>query len=154
MSENSVTALWSTIAPALANHLWQSTLVALVAGVLALTLRKHHAQTRYWLWMAASLKFLFPFSLLVAVGRSLAWSPRATEAAESPLYSAVTEFAQPFATAAQLPQHAVASPIPFSGWTFHPPSLPVLYLYHFVSVVAFPTLRRKRQEVTMKPFEH
>ena len=111
MSEHSFTALWSTLAPALANHLWQSTLVALAAGALTLLLRKHQAQARYWLWMAASLKFLFPFSLLVGIGRYFGRPGHATVAPESPLYSAVVDITQPFAPAAPLPQHAAASPI-------------------------------------------
>lgn len=48
----------------LANHLWQSTLFAAAAGLLTLSLRKNRAQTRYWLWLAASVKFLIPFSPL------------------------------------------------------------------------------------------
>jgi TonB family protein len=63
------------ILTALGNHLWQSTLFAAMAGVLALILRKDHARVRYWVWLAASIKFLIPFSLLVAIGRRLAWSP-------------------------------------------------------------------------------
>jgi hypothetical protein len=42
----------------LANHLWQSTLCAAAAWLLALTLRKNRAAVRYWLWLAASVKFL------------------------------------------------------------------------------------------------
>ena len=53
---------------ALLNHLWQSTLVVGAAWLLVLALRKHHARVRYWVWMAASVKFLLPFSLLTAVG--------------------------------------------------------------------------------------
>ena len=49
----------------LANHLWQSTLFAAVASLLTLALRKNRAQTRYWLWLAATVKFLVPFSILV-----------------------------------------------------------------------------------------
>jgi hypothetical protein len=41
----------------LANHLWQSTLFAAVAGLLTLTLRKNRAQNRHWLWLAASVIF-------------------------------------------------------------------------------------------------
>jgi bla regulator protein blaR1 len=52
----------------LANHLWQSTLFAAVAGCLTLGLRRNRAHTRYWLWLTASVKFLIPFSLLVDVG--------------------------------------------------------------------------------------
>jgi hypothetical protein len=36
------------------NHLWQSTLFAIVAALLALGLRRHRAEVRYWLWLAAS----------------------------------------------------------------------------------------------------
>ena len=57
----------------LANHLWQSTLFAGVAAILALVLRKNRAQTRYLLWLSASVKFLVPFSLLVGVGSQFEW---------------------------------------------------------------------------------
>ena len=63
------------ILTALGNHLWQSTLFIAMAGFLALILRKCHARVRYWVWLAASIKFLIPFSLLVAMGSRLAWSP-------------------------------------------------------------------------------
>ena len=51
------------------DHLWQSTLVAAVIAVLALIFRNNSAGVRYWLWFAASLKFLVPFSLLAQIGR-------------------------------------------------------------------------------------
>jgi bla regulator protein blaR1 len=53
---------------ALANHLWQSTLFAAAAGLSTLAFKKNRARLRYWLWLAASLKFLIPFSVLIAVG--------------------------------------------------------------------------------------
>ncbi len=59
----SLSSIWTTLAPAVGNHLWQSTLFAVAAGLLTLALRKNHARARYWLWLAASLKFLVPFSL-------------------------------------------------------------------------------------------
>lgn len=65
---------WTAVAVALANHLWQSTAFAAVAVLLALALRNSHARARYWLWMAASLKFLAPFALLVAIGSQVQWS--------------------------------------------------------------------------------
>ena len=49
---------WAQFGSALGNHLWQSTVFAAVAALLTLLLRKNHARTRYWLWLAASLKFL------------------------------------------------------------------------------------------------
>jgi uncharacterized protein (TIGR03435 family) len=59
----------------LANHLWQSTLFAAAVALLSLALRGNRARTRYWLWLAASLKFLVPFSLLMTLGSGLAWRP-------------------------------------------------------------------------------
>jgi len=58
---------------AIANHLWQSTLFALAAGVLTFFLRKNSASVRHAVWLAASVKFLIPFSLLSAAGARLSW---------------------------------------------------------------------------------
>ena len=52
----------------LINHLWQSTMFAIIVAILTVALRKNQARTRYWLWLAASIKFLIPFSLLVDAG--------------------------------------------------------------------------------------
>jgi beta-lactamase regulating signal transducer with metallopeptidase domain len=51
---------------AILDHLWQSTLFTLCAGLLTLLLRNNGAQIRYWVWFAASVKFLIPLSLLTA----------------------------------------------------------------------------------------
>jgi uncharacterized protein (TIGR03435 family) len=56
---------------AVVNHLWQSTLVAGMAWLLASALRRNQARARYWVWMVASVKFLVPFSLLIAAGERL-----------------------------------------------------------------------------------
>jgi len=80
----------------LANHLWQSTLCAAVAWLLTLALRRNRAAVRYWLWLAASAKFLIPFSLLVSAGSQLGW--RAAPAVTGPqLSSVMEEIGQPFA---------------------------------------------------------
>jgi uncharacterized protein (TIGR03435 family) len=52
-------------------HLWQSTVFALLAAALAFALRNHRAAVRYSIWLAASLKFLLPFALLVSAGRQV-----------------------------------------------------------------------------------
>ncbi|MGH3183216.1 MAG: hypothetical protein ACRDOE_15140, partial [Streptosporangiaceae bacterium] len=65
----------------IAAHLWQSTWFALAAAALALALRRQRAQVRYALWLAASLKFLVPFELLVELGRRLSWVSSAPFAA-------------------------------------------------------------------------
>ncbi|MGD0496938.1 MAG: M56 family metallopeptidase [Bryobacteraceae bacterium] len=78
-----------------ANHLWQSTGFAAVAVLLALVLRANHARVRYWLWMAASVKFLVPFSALAAVGSQLGrWLVPATPVARVPLV--IGQIVQPF----------------------------------------------------------
>ncbi len=51
------------------DHLWQSTLAAILAYALTLLFRNNSAGVRYWLWFAASMKFLLPFSFLAALGR-------------------------------------------------------------------------------------
>ncbi len=63
----------------LTNHLWQSTLFAVAAGLLTVAFRKNRAQVRYWLWLSASLKFLIPFSLLMSLGSHLEWAPACAE---------------------------------------------------------------------------
>ena len=53
------------------DHLWQSTLFTLAVGLLVLTMRNNQANARFGLWLAASLKFLIPFSVLIAAGKQL-----------------------------------------------------------------------------------
>lgn len=85
-----LSAIWSAMAPGLGNHLWQSTFFAVIAGLLTLLLRKNQARTRYWLWLAASAKFLIPFSFLAGVGSHIAWS-RHSAATNAGLYFAMEE---------------------------------------------------------------
>ena len=59
----------------LTNHVWQSTLFAVMACLLTVALRKNRAQVRFWLWFSASFKFLVPFSLLITLGSHLQWAP-------------------------------------------------------------------------------
>ena len=54
--------LWTAMGTAVGDHLWQSTLVLLVVALLAFALKENQARVRYWLWLAASLKFLIPFA--------------------------------------------------------------------------------------------
>jgi bla regulator protein BlaR1 len=61
---------------AIANHIWQSTMVAALAWLLVQVFRKNGARIRYTIWMLASLKFLLPLSLLIALGSCLSWPAR------------------------------------------------------------------------------
>jgi bla regulator protein blaR1 len=94
MVPNYLRVICAALAPSVANHLWQSTAFALIAALLTLTLRKNQARARYWLWLAASVKFLVPFSLLVVIGSHLA-RPNAElhPAPAGGLYAAVQEVA-------------------------------------------------------------
>jgi len=91
---------------AIVNHIWQSTLVAGLAAVLALMLRHNRASVRYWVWFGASMKFLMPFAALSAMGSALPW-PRSSMpdndaiAAVSVVFNspAIVSAAEPFSRA-------------------------------------------------------
>lgn len=81
------------------NHLWQSTLFAVVAALATLAFRKNRAHVRYCLWLSASVKFLVPFALLINLGNSLS-STLATRQIAMKLAPAVSltvqQITQPF----------------------------------------------------------
>jgi uncharacterized protein (TIGR03435 family) len=60
-------------ADAVLAHVWQSTLVAGAIALVALAFRRAPAWTRYWIWFAASLKFVVPFAALTLLGAQLEW---------------------------------------------------------------------------------
>ena len=84
----------SSIGPAVGNHLWQSTAFAAVVWLATLLLRRNQARVRYGLWLAASVKFLIPFSLLVGLGRLLPKPQHVVVA--MPVSYAMDTVAQPF----------------------------------------------------------
>jgi bla regulator protein blaR1 len=93
---------------AVANHLWQSTLFVAAAGLLSLALRKNRARVRHGIWLAASVKFLVPFALLVSIGNQIEW--RTADSIQEPRVSfAMHEISLPFASSAPAPLLAVAS---------------------------------------------
>ena len=87
----------------LTNHLWQSTLFAVAAGLLTAAFRGNKAQVRHWLWFSASLKFLLPFALLMSLGSHLERTPslqKIAAPAVSPAVSkAAMQIAEPFSAA-------------------------------------------------------
>ena len=91
----------------IANHLWQSTLFAGIAGLLTLLLRKNRAHARYCLWLAASAKFLVPFSLLMLVG-GLVGRHSVVLPAPARVPVLVEQVNEPFV--AEVPSGAVAMP--------------------------------------------
>ena len=78
----------------LANHLWQSTLFAIAVWLITLMLRKNRSAVRHRLWLAASVKFLVPFSLLAGLGSHFQWE---TSVTPPPAVSMIVEtVSQPF----------------------------------------------------------
>jgi bla regulator protein BlaR1 len=143
MNHESLAALWT----AMANHLWQSTLFAGLAALLALALRKNYARVRYQLWLAASLKFLIPFSLLIRLGGRLA-NPYGSPETQPGFYFVIQKVSQPFT---QTPSLA-ASLLPLL-----PGILALLWLCGFVTVIALTWLRWRRVAAAMRaaqPMSH
>ena len=149
MTEKYLSALWSAMAPGLANHLWQSTLVAAAAGVLTLALRQHHARARYWLWLAASAKFLIPFSLLVRLGAYFAWQWPAPPTGTG-LYFAIEEVSQPFSSIGvrATTAHSAAAAAPTLPNLM--PALLAIWLLGFIAVLLMWIIRWRRISAAMK----
>jgi TPR repeat protein/beta-lactamase regulating signal transducer with metallopeptidase domain len=90
-------------------HLWQSTLFAGFAALLTLAFRKNRANTRYCIWLAASVKFLIPVSLLVAAAQDLTWKTASIELAPR-----LTMLADLLVTGASIPVAAIVPLTPVS----------------------------------------
>jgi beta-lactamase regulating signal transducer with metallopeptidase domain len=83
----------------IADHLWQSTLVVGCVAALALALKRNRAELRHALWMAASIKFLIPFAVLMAIGQQLDW--RVAPSVQPQVSVVVDAVGRPFS----LPEH-------------------------------------------------
>ena len=105
----------------LIDHLWQSTLFAGVAGLLTLTLRANAARVRFWLWFAASAKFLLPFAGLAALGILLLPPPSAPLPVLEAFVPAAAPYVVPVAhVMPAISAHTlatVAGPAPAFDWT-------------------------------------
>jgi bla regulator protein BlaR1 len=122
------------------NHLWQSTLFAVAAWLLTLAVRKNNARTRHAIWLAASLKFLIPFSLFISAGTHLQWS---NPPAPSPRVTrAVQQISQPFTSPAQsTPAPATAAPTSL---------LPAIWFCGFAGVLCFWFIRWSRVQSVVR----
>jgi bla regulator protein blaR1 len=143
-------AVWTRVAPIVADHLWQSTLVAVVAGMLTLILRKDHARVRYWMWLSASAKFLIPFAVLVEVGRRLGWRP-APIGTKAGLYFVIKEVGQPF-TNQPLEIHSTLVPTAVSPSPLHllPALATAVWLIGFAAVVSTRYLLWQRMSAALR----
>jgi bla regulator protein BlaR1 len=98
----------------LLNHLWQSTLVAAGAWLACRTMLKAHSpRVRFGVWMAASLKFLLPFAVLVDLGHWLGMRPPLTPAQSQQVFDVIRGGSSGLATApfqvSRAPQAATGS---------------------------------------------
>ena len=98
----------------LANHLLQSKLFAAAVGLLALAFRHNHARTRHLLWMAASVKFLIPFSLLISLSNRIA--PGNAPAAPPPQLRFVMAESRQSVTPSAAPTSTDAPPARPDSW--------------------------------------
>jgi bla regulator protein blaR1 len=132
--------------PFLANHLWQSTMFAAVAGLLTLALRKNRAQMRYWLWLSASVKFLIPFSLLVDLGGHFGGH---TASPSVPRLSFVLEQAsQPFVSPAPVATTQVTPANSLVNWV--PALLYVVWAMGFALLICFWWRRWQRLRAALR----
>jgi TonB family protein len=129
----------SAIGTAMANHLWQSTLFAIAAAVAILALRKNQASLRHHLWLAASLKFLVPFSLLVSVGSRLATLHGSADS-QPVFYFVLRTMSQPF--------HQSQEAQSLLRWL--PAMAAVLWLAGFVTVTGRWWLRWRRMATAIR----
>ncbi len=150
MMENYLSPAWHAAALGLGNHLWQSTLVAAAAALLTLALRQHHARARYWIWLAASIKFLVPFSLLVAVGSHLAWQRHPTETTRPALYFAIEEISQPFTPAAARVPSVPAASLLSTSLMHLLPWIAAVWLSGFLVVLLLWSVRWRRIAAALK----
>ena len=145
---------------ALANHIWQSTIVGVAAGMLALLFRNNSASVRYWIWFAAAMKFLVPFAALTAVANALPLPQPPASAGEALEAAAVM-----FRSSALPPMSAAASTFVVAVWLSGAFVVLVRWLWQWIRVagdvgqslpitdgVVHDTLRRiERAEGIRKP---
>ncbi len=115
----------------LVNHLWQSTVFAAFAFALTLALKRNQARVRYWVWMAASAKFLLPFSLLMDAG-SWMRSMIAAPIARPDVTSTIEQVTQPFPAAKHLELAGAPTSVHHLAWL--PTLLVALWLCGMVMI--------------------
>ncbi len=80
----------------LINHLWQSTIFAVACGLATLAFRPNRAQVRFWLWFAASIKFLVPIAPLLSIGANFVSHPTPARAVTPPSFAiSMEQFVEP-----------------------------------------------------------
>ena len=126
------------------DHLWQSTAFAAAVALATLAFRRNRARVRHSLWLAASIKFLVPFSLLIALGGHLHWPTPSTP----PTLAVIVDIAsQPFTVKLPItpPSHPLkpaADPIPAIALA--------VWLCGFLAIASAWLLRCRRLAATIR----
>jgi bla regulator protein BlaR1 len=133
--------------PAIANHLWQSTLFAAAVALFTLAFRHAQARIRFALWLAASIKFFVPFALLIAVGNRLA-TPRMASAVQTPFSIVITQIGRPFS---RMPMSAHAhTPATVTGLQSLAGGLALLWLAGTATVLLLWAMRWRRVSAQLR----
>jgi uncharacterized protein (TIGR03435 family) len=112
------------------NHLWQSSCITLMAGLLAFILRSNSPKVRYWVWLGASLKFLIPFALLVSLGGVVPHPTQRPVSVAPPVFpNALVQIAQPLSLAPR-PAGSVHTPL---DWA--PVAIGVVWALGFLAIM-------------------
>jgi bla regulator protein BlaR1 len=98
------------VGAAIANHLWQSTVFGVASWLTTLQLRRNRAHVRHGIWLAASVKFLIPFWLLIDLGGLLRTPQSAPLSLQTTLSSAMSVVGQPFSGLASSPDERSETP--------------------------------------------
>lgn len=128
-------------------HLWQSTLFAGAAWLVAQMLRRNRAQDRYWIWLAASAKFLIPFSLLVQFGTFMPHRTSAPMTGAGWLDTA-TEFRPPLALSTATAN--LHGPAGVTATSYLQAALLTLWISGVAALMIFWLLRWRRVRVLLK----
>lgn len=132
---------------AVLDHLWQSTVFAALVWLLTLALRHNRARVRHGVWLAASIKFLIPFSVLIAVGGRVEWR-KAPPKAQYQVAAVANQVSEPFnsrVAAIALPSAHPTKRNPLPAILFG------LWAIGFVSVAATWLIRWRRIRAAVHP---
>jgi uncharacterized protein (TIGR03435 family) len=129
------------------NHIWQSTLFAGAAAFLTLFLRKNHARIRYGLWLAASMKFLVPFALFIALGSSIDFKWQQKDSVSPATISYIETISQPFESMALPPTNPSIARRGQSYWL--PAVLYGIWFCGFVMVLLLYLIRWRRVQLAV-----
>ena len=141
----------ASFGPAMLNHLWQSTVVVAAVWLVTLLLRRNPASIRSSLWLAASVKFLVPFSLLIGLGSLFPRPSHVAAYTPQAVYSAADAIGQPFSDIPVL-SHSTTHTASFTEQlvTALPVTLMAIWLCGAAIVLLVWTLRWRQVAATLR----